>query len=158
MASASCQVTHWFFFGWVNPSPHDGIPAHRASNPRPFGYESYALTNSAITARPTSSRVRGFTEVQIRVRPKGGKRCRSARWYSSSASSSIVNVISWSMKYRDVMLICLQVAILYMFRLISNSGSFQNVSRITSSFDCTPYSIPILVTLPWICRILSFLD
>ena len=30
--------------------PRDGIAASGASNPRPFGYESYALTNCAITA------------------------------------------------------------------------------------------------------------
>jgi len=30
--------------------PHDDIAAHRASNPRPFSYESYILTNCAITA------------------------------------------------------------------------------------------------------------
>ena len=40
------------FYGRVNKSPHDGIAAPGTSNPRPFGYESYALTNCAITARP----------------------------------------------------------------------------------------------------------
>jgi len=43
---ASCQVL--IFYWWVNQSPHDSIAAHGASNPRPFGYESYALTNCAI--------------------------------------------------------------------------------------------------------------
>ena len=47
---ASCQVLV-FIYGSVNQSQHDGIAAHRASNPRPFGYESYALTNCVITAR-----------------------------------------------------------------------------------------------------------
>ena len=32
-------------------SPHDSIVAPEASNPQPFGYESYALTNYAITVR-----------------------------------------------------------------------------------------------------------
>jgi len=36
-------------YGWVNQSPHDSIAAHGAPNPRPFGYESYALTNCAMT-------------------------------------------------------------------------------------------------------------
>ncbi|KAK2159884.1 hypothetical protein LSH36_144g05035 [Paralvinella palmiformis] len=40
----------------VNQSPHDGTVARRASNPRPFGYEFYALTNCAITARLVSFR------------------------------------------------------------------------------------------------------
>ena len=32
------------FYGWVNQSPHDSIAPPWASNPRRFGYESYALT------------------------------------------------------------------------------------------------------------------
>jgi len=43
------------FYGWVNQSPHDSIAAHGASNPRPFGYDSYALSNCAITAREISN-------------------------------------------------------------------------------------------------------
>ena len=39
------------FYGWVNQSPYDNIAAPGDSNPRPFSYESYALTNCAITAR-----------------------------------------------------------------------------------------------------------
>jgi len=39
-----------YFYGWVNQSPHDNIAAPGASNPRPFGYESYVLTNCAITS------------------------------------------------------------------------------------------------------------
>ena len=35
----------------MNQSPHDNIAAHGASNPWPFGCESYALTNCAIAAR-----------------------------------------------------------------------------------------------------------
>jgi len=46
IAIASCQV---------HQSLHDSIGAHGASNPRPFGYESYALTNCAITAQRWSS-------------------------------------------------------------------------------------------------------
>ena len=38
------------FYGRVNQSPHDNIAAHRALKPRPFGYESYTLTNCTITA------------------------------------------------------------------------------------------------------------
>jgi len=35
----------------VNQSPDDSIAAPGASNPRPFGYESYALTGCAIRHR-----------------------------------------------------------------------------------------------------------
>jgi len=49
IAIASYQVL--IFYGWVNQSPQDGIAAHGASNPWPFGYESYSLTNCAITAQ-----------------------------------------------------------------------------------------------------------
>ena len=49
IATTSCHVL--IFYGWVNQSPHNAIAAHGASTPRPFGYESYALTNCAITAR-----------------------------------------------------------------------------------------------------------
>jgi hypothetical protein len=43
------------FYGWVNQLPHDSIAAPGASNPWPFGNESYALTNSVITARSIQS-------------------------------------------------------------------------------------------------------
>ena len=33
---------------------HSNIEASGASNPRPFGYELYALTNGATTTRPRS--------------------------------------------------------------------------------------------------------
>ena len=49
IAIASCQVL--IVYGWVNQSPHDNIAAPGDSNPRPFGYESYAPTNCTITAR-----------------------------------------------------------------------------------------------------------
>ena len=49
LAITSCQVL--IFYGWVNQSPHNSIAAHGALNLRPFGYESYALTKCAITAR-----------------------------------------------------------------------------------------------------------
>jgi len=49
IAIASWMVV--IFYGWVNRSPHDRIAAHGASNPLPFGYEFYALTNCAITTR-----------------------------------------------------------------------------------------------------------
>ena len=39
------------FYGLVNQSPHDNIASPGDSNLRPFGYESYALTNCAIMAR-----------------------------------------------------------------------------------------------------------
>jgi len=39
----------------VNQSSHDNIAALEDSNPRPFGYESYALINCAITTRVTST-------------------------------------------------------------------------------------------------------
>ena len=50
IAIASRQVLN--FYGWVNQSPSDGIAVCGDWNPRPFGYEFYALTNCAITARP----------------------------------------------------------------------------------------------------------
>ena len=34
----------------MNQSPHDSIAAYGGSYPRPFDYESYALTNCAIPA------------------------------------------------------------------------------------------------------------
>ena len=39
------------FYGRVNQSSHDNIAAPKASNPQPYLYESYSLTNCAITAR-----------------------------------------------------------------------------------------------------------
>jgi len=49
-------------------SPHDSIAAHGASNPRPFGYESYALTNCAITAyKPAKRRPRSNTELHLLI-------------------------------------------------------------------------------------------
>jgi len=48
IAIASCHIS--FFNGRVNQLPHDSIAANGASNIRPFGYESYALTNCAIRA------------------------------------------------------------------------------------------------------------
>ena len=47
IAITSCQVL--IYSGWVNQSPHDGIAAHRASNPWPFGHEYSDLTKCAIT-------------------------------------------------------------------------------------------------------------
>jgi len=66
IAIVSCQVLN--FYGWVNQSPHDSIAAHIVSNPWRFGYQSYALTNCAITAFP-SERVTYVASIQ----PKGYK-------------------------------------------------------------------------------------
>jgi len=99
IAIASCQVL--IFYRWVNQSPHAGIAAHGASNPRLFSYESYVLT--ALSYMGISNPVFDVTQIYSHIKVI----CHS----STTTEGSKVSFITETQNSSSLVCVCVCVCV-----------------------------------------------